>query len=179
MISGKAIAFTWRDFCVYAIILLMKGNRLLALVVNILAAVAVVASAFLEWFNGALPTATEAHDIASFVPISVQYSNATVATSFTVAAVLFVAAGFFVLAGIFSQKLLTMAGVFLAGLVVVTWFVASGVHLDIFVDANNVATNADVDSFGAGVFSAIAAAVLGLLSLFIPRSGQGAAKSAS
>ncbi len=149
----------------------------MALAVNIFAAVAIAASAFLEWFNGAMPATTEARDVASFVPVAVQYSDATVAVSFSIAAVLFVSATFFVLAGIFSQKLLTAVGSVLALAVIVLWFSASGMHLDIFVGASNVAANADAGSFGAGVFSATAATILGVIALFIPRTSS--AKSAS
>ena len=133
---------------------------------NLIAAAAVAASAFLQWFNGALPAATEAHAIAGFVPVSVSFSRATIATHFSVSIALFVAAGLFAFAGLFAKKLFTLFGVALTGAILAFWFLASGFNLSVFASPSNFQ---DFSVFGIGVFAAAGGVIIGLLSFFIPK----------
>lgn len=144
----------------------MKKRRLLILIANFLAAAAIAGSAFLQWFQGAFPAQIDAHTIASFVPISVNYSRATVATNFSVSVALFVAAGIFVFAGFFAKKLFTLFGVIISGGILVLWFVSAGLNLSIFTDFANL-TNSSL--FGPGVFAAVFATIVGFLALLIPK----------
>lgn len=141
---------------------IMKKRQLVILVLNLVAAISVAGSAFLQWFNNTLPASVEAHQIANFIPTSVNYSNVSVAINFSVSAVLFVAAGLFVFAGLFHHRLASLFGAILAGGILVLWFVSDG------FDWNAFANLANTTQFGPGVFAAATALVTGLIAAVIP-----------
>ena len=144
----------------------MRKHRLILLVVNLIAAAMIAGSAFLQWFNGAFPSTIEAHQIASFVPISINYSRATVATNFSISIALFVAAAIFILAGLFAKKLFSLIAAILSGGILALWFIADGLNLGLFTNLSNL-TNSSL--FGPGVFAAVGAVVFGLLAVLVPK----------
>lgn len=142
----------------------MKKRRLINLGINLIAAAAIAESAFLQWFNNALPSTVEAHQIASFIPTSVNYSSVTVATNFSVSIVLFVAAGLFVLGGPSAKKKFLLLGTLLSGSVLVLWFMSAGLNFSVFTQLSNLANS---NLFGPGVFAAALATIIGIVSLVI------------
>lgn len=140
----------------------MKKRQLVILVLNLIAAISVTGSTFLQWFNGTLPATIEARQIASFIPTSINYSNITVAINFSISAALFVSAGLFVFAGLFHHRIASLFGAILSGGILVLWFVSDGFNL------NNFSNLANTSQFGPGVFAATIATLAGFAAAFIP-----------
>ena len=153
----------------------MKNRRLLILITNLIAAGAIAGSAFLQWFNGVLPSQIEAHTIANFIPISVNYSRATIATNFTVSIALFVAAFFFLVAGLLAKKSFSVLGSAMSAGILVLWFISSNLGLEIFENVSNLVNQS---IFGLGVITALTATIIGIISVLIPKKRRAAPPSA-
>ena len=134
----------------------MNKNRLIIFFANIVAAALAAGSAWLPWWNGAMPLSTDSAQLLTSVDL-----RAPNFWAFSVAMVIFAAAALILLTALTSWKILSFFGVLIAFATLILWFIASRLPLYFAILTSG--------QIGLGAPIMLAAGLVALLALFIPK----------